>query len=250
MRIPTYAILLFSSLLLVGAVHGANITIGPTQGHVEYRITVNNQSTTVASFFLNESAKPTAQNGIIFVTVNLLSSARNFTYSRALNTSSFPEVFPYLPGINNQSFSYNAYGISLNLHIVDTGNTPITFNGQSFQGTSYQVTGTAAYSLTTASFSANGTIITMPSGLIYSARLGSTNSYSVLMRLEETNLALIGPSNSSNLPIGIALVSLGLLGAAVFAAPSIFKRLKSKPARTPSSPSEPSGEEKPPYWVD
>jgi hypothetical protein len=250
MRMPTYAILLFSSLVLVGAVHGANITIGPTQGHVEYRITLNYQSTTVASFFLNESANPTGQNGIVLVTVNLLSSSRNFTYSRALNTSSFPEVFPYLLGIGNQSFSYNAYGIQLNLHLVNTGSAPITFNGQSFQGTGYQVTGTAAYPLTTASFSANGTIITMPSGLIYSAQLGSTNSYSVQMRLEETNLALIGPSNSSNLPIGIALVSLGLLGAAVFAAPSIFKRLKSKPAATPSSPGEPGGEEKPPYWVD
>ena len=250
MRVPTYAMLLFSSLLLVGAVHGANITIGPTQGHVEYRITVKNQSTTVASFFLNESAKPTGQNGIVFVTVTLLFLARNFTYSRALNTSSFPEVFPYILGINNQSFSYNMYGISLNMHLVNTGSTPITFNGQSFQGTSYQLTGPAAYPLKTASFSTNGTIITMPSGLIYSAQLGSTNSYSVQMRLEETNLALIGPSNSSNLPIGIALVSLGLLGALVFAAPSIFKRLKSKPAATPSSPDEPGDEEKPPYWVD
>ena len=250
MRIPTYAILLFSSLLLVGAVHGANITIGPAQGHVEYRITLSNQSTTVASFLLNESAKPAGENGIVLVTVNLLSSSRNFTYSRALNTSSFPEVFPYLLGINNQSFSYNAYGISLNLHIANTGSAPITFDEQSFQGTSYQVTGTAAYPLTTASFSANGTIITMPSGLVYSAQLGSTNSYSVQMRLEETNLALIGPSNSSSLPIGIALVSLGLLGAAVFAAPSIFKRLRSKPAANPGSPGEPGGEEKPPYWVD
>ena len=250
MRVPTYAMMLFSSLLLVGAVHGANITIGPTQGHVEYRITVKNQSTTDATFFLNESATPSGQNGIVFVTVNLLSSARNFTYSRALNTSLFPEVFPYLLGINNQSFSYNAYGISLNLHLVNMGSAPITFNGQSFQGTSYEVTGTAAYPLTTASFSANGTIITMPSGLIYSAQLGSTNSYSIQMRLEETNLALIGPSNSNNLPIGIALVSLGLLGAAAFAAPSIFKRLKSRPAATPSSPREPGSEEKPPYWVD
>jgi len=70
------------------------------------------------------------------------------------------------------------------------------------------------------------------------------------MWLEETNLALVGPSNSSSLPIGIALVSLGLLGAAAFAVPSIFRRLKSKPAATPSTPGEPGAEEKPPYWVD
>ncbi len=250
MRIPSYAVLVFSTLLLVGVVHGANITIGPTQGHVEYRITLNNQTSTLASFLLNESAQPTGQNGIVLVTANLLSTVRNFTYSRALNTSSFPEVFPYLLGIGNQSLSYRAYGVSLTLHIVNTGNAQITFNGQSFQGTSYQVTASATYASATTSVSANGTIITMPSGLIYSVQLESINSYSVQMRLEETNLALVDPTNSSGLPIGIALVSLGLLGAAVFAAPSIFKRLKSKPATPPSTPGETDTDEKPPYWVD
>jgi len=186
----------------------------------------------------------------VLVTANLLSTVRNFTYYRALNTSSFPEVFPYLLGISNQSLSYHAYGVSLTLNIVNTGNTQITFNGQSFQGTSYQVTASATYASATASVSANGTIVTMPSGLIYSVHLESINSYSVQMQLEETNLALVDPSNSSNLPIGIALVSLGLLGAAVFAAPSIFKRLKSKPATAPATSDEPGGEEKPSYWVD
>src|SRR2546426_826505 len=250
MRIPSYGILVFSTLLLMGVVHGANITIGPTQGHVEYKVTIINQGATVASFFLNESAQPTGEKGIVLVTANLLSTVRNFTYSRALNTSSFPEVFPYLLGFSNQSLSYHAYGISLSLHIVNTGNAQITFNGQSFQGTSYQVAASATYASATASVSANGTIITMPSGLVYSVQLESINSYSVQMRLEETNLALVDPSNSSSLPIGIALVSLGLLGAAVFAAPSIFKRLKSKPATTPSSPGGTDTEEKPPYWVD
>jgi len=250
MRIPSYAVLVFSTLLLVGVVHGANITIGPTQGHVEYRITLNNQTSTLASFLLNESAQPAGQNGIVLVTANLLSTVRNFTYSRALNTSSFPEVFPYLLGISNQSLYYHAYGISLTLRIVNTGNAQITFNGQSFQGTSYQVAASATYASATASVSANGKIITMPSGLIYSVQLESINSYSVQMRLEETNLALVDPSNSSSLPIGIALVSLGLLGAAVFAAPSIFKRLKSKPAATPTTSDKPGGEEKPSYWVD
>src|SRR5438128_2912630 len=250
MRIPSYTVLVFSTLLFVGVVHGANITIGPTPGHVEYRITLNNQTSTLASFLLNESAQPAGQNGIVLVTANLLSTVRNFTYSRALNTSSFPEVFPYLLGISNQSLSYHAYGVSLTRHIANTGNTQISFNEQSFQGTSYQVAASATYASTTASVSAHGTIITLPSGLIYSVQLESINSYSVQMLLEETNLALVDPSNSSSLPIGIALVSLGLLGAAVFAAPSIFKRLKSKPAATPTTSDEPGGEEKPSYWVD
>ena len=250
MRIPTFVVLVFSGLLLIGAVQGTTVTIGPTQGHVEYKVTINNQGATVASFFLNESVQPTGQNEIVLVTANLLSTLRNVTYSRALNTSSFPEVFPYLLGIGNQSLSYHAYGISITLHIVNNGNAQITFNGHSFQGTSYQVAASATYASATASVSANGTILTMPSGLIYSVQLESINSYSVQMRLEETNLALVDPSNSSSLPIGIALVSLGLLGAAVFAAPSIFKRLKSKPAATPTTSDEPGGEEKPSYWVD
>ena len=134
MRIPTSVALLFSGLLLIGVVQGATVTIGPTQGHVEYRITLNNQSSTLARFLLNESAQPTGQNEIVLVTANLISTLRNFTYSRALNTSSFPEVFPYLLGISNQSLSYHTYGISLALHIVNTGNTQIAFKGQSFQG--------------------------------------------------------------------------------------------------------------------
>src|SRR5207245_4530888 len=99
-----------------------------------------------------------------------------------------------------------------------------------------QVAASATYASATASVSANGTIITMPSGLVYSVQLESINSYSVQMLLEETNLALIDPSNSSSLPIGIALVSLGLLGAAVFAAPSIFTRLKRQPSTTHITP--------------
>src|SRR5207245_8020289 len=117
MRIPSYAVLVFSTLLLVGVVHGANITIGPTQRHAEYRITLNDQSSTLASFLLNESAQPTGQNGTVLVTANLLSTVRNFTYSRALNTNSFPEVFQYLLGIRNQSLSYYATRISLTLYI-------------------------------------------------------------------------------------------------------------------------------------
>lgn len=250
MRITTQAVLVFSTLLLVGVVHGANITIGPTQGHVEYRITVDNHGSTVASFFVNESAQPTRQNGIVLVTANLLSTLRNVTYSRALNTGSFPEVFPYLLGINNQSFTYHAYGTSLTLHIVNEGNAAITFNAQAFQGTSYQVYVSAAFPLATSSISANATVITMPSGLIYSVQVEPINSYSVQMRLEETNLSLVGPSNSSSLPIGITLISLGLLGASLFAVPSIFKRLKTKPG-TPLSPlDEPGAKEKPPHWVD
>lgn len=249
MRIPTYAVLVFSALLLVSMVNGANVTIGPTQGHVLYRVNINNQGTSVASFTLNESAQPTGQNGIVLVTANVISTMRNFTYSRALNTSSFPEVFPYLPAINNQSLSYHAYGISVSIRIINTSNTPITFKGQAFQGTNYRVTGSATYPSLTAAVSANGTIITMPSGLIYSLELGSTNSYSVQMLLEETNLALDAPSNTS-LPVGIAFVGLGLFGAVVFAVPSIFKKLKPKREATPGKPEEPGHEEKPSYWVD
>src|SRR2546425_1161885 len=155
MRIPISVILVFSGLLLIGAVQGATVTIGPTQGNVEYKVTI-----------------------------------------------------------------------------------------------SYQASASATYPALTEAVTAAGTIITMPSGLIYSLQLETINSYSVQMQLEETNLSLIYPSNSSNLPIGIALVSLGLLCAAVFAAPSIFKRLKRKPATTPSTPGETDTDEKPPYWVD
>ena len=39
------------------------------------------------------------------MTITVLSSLRNFTYFNTVNSSSFPEVFPYLVGLENQSFS-------------------------------------------------------------------------------------------------------------------------------------------------
>src|SRR6266516_3951657 len=119
MHIPTSVVLVFSGLLFIVAVPGSTVTIGPTQGHVEYKVTIINQGATVASFFLNETAQPTGQNGIVLVTANLLSTVRNFTYSRALNTSSFPEVFPYLLGIRNQLLSFHLYCFSLTLRIFN-----------------------------------------------------------------------------------------------------------------------------------
>src|SRR5437660_12155908 len=96
MRVPSYAVLVFSTLLLVGVLHSPNITIGPTQGHVEYKVTIINQGSVLTSFILNESAEPTGQNGIVLVTANLLPTSRNFTTPRSLNPRYIPQPLPYL----------------------------------------------------------------------------------------------------------------------------------------------------------
>ncbi len=241
--------LVFSFLLVSGAASTVAFAAQPNQGFVEYKISLLNQQAPVASFLLNESAQPTSQNGFVQLTISLISSIRNLTYSRALNTSSLPEIFPYLPGISNQTFPYQTRDVTFTVHIRNTGDAPITFNGKNYQGTNYEISVSVAYSTVGNPVSASGNIVTMPSGLIYSAQLQIYSTYSLHILLIATSLPLVD-APSSTFPLGVVLFSLGLIGAVGFAAPSVFMRIRSKPQPEPAIEDKALGEKKPSYWVD
>jgi hypothetical protein len=247
MRFLVATILLVSSVLLVGVSSAA--LIGPTQGYVTYKITVNSNQTQTEIFTLNETAQPTSQTGFVVLSINVLSNVRNFTYSNTVNSSSFPEIFPYLVGINNQSISYGANGISAVVHVRNTASIKVSFNGGTYTGTSYQVSVSGTYLPQTLELAGNGTIVTFPSGLIYLFQLEQIDGYSVNAQLLETSLP-ITVSTASSLPIGLALVTIGLLGAMAFAIPSIFIRWRKKPKTEEPPSTQPQTEEKPSYWVD
>ncbi len=247
MRFLVATILLISSVLLVGVSSAA--LIGPTQGYVTYRITLNSNQTQTEILTLNETAQPTSRTGFVDLSISVLSNVRNFTYSNAINSSSFPEIFPYLVGINNQSITYGANGLSAVVYVRNTASTQITFNGRTYTGTSYHVTVSATYSPQLLEIAGNGTIVTLPSGLIYSVQLQQINGYSVDAQLLKTSLP-IEVATTSSLPVGLALVTIGLLGAIAFAVPSIFIRWRKKPKREQAPSTQPQAEEKPSYWVD
>jgi hypothetical protein len=247
MRFLVATVLLVSSVLLVGVSSAA--LVGPTQGYVTYRITVNSNLTQTEIFTLNQTAQPTSQTGFVVLSINVVSNVRNFTYSNTVNSSSFPEIFPYLVGINNQSVSYEANGLSVVVHVRNTASSQVSFNGGTYTGTKYQLSVSGTYLPQKLELTGNGTIITLPSGLIYSVQLQPINGYSVNAQLWRTSLP-IEVATASSLPVGLALVTIGLLGAIAFAVPSIFMRWRKKPKTEQAPSTQPQTEEKPSYWVD
>ena len=242
-------LILFSLSSAVGAVAFAAPS---TQGFVQYNVSLKTAGRQVSSFVLNESSQRTGQAGFIRLTVALASASRNFTYSSVVNSSSLPEVFPYFVGLSNQSLSYQAAGFTFSVHILNAGKTAVTFNGNTYQATNYQVSVSSANSTGLTPVSAQGHILTMPSGLIYSADLEIGQS-SLSIQLRATNLAL-SEAASGSLPLGVTILSLGIIAAVAFAAPAVFLRLKrrrkAEPQAQPANEKESPRENKPSYWVD
>jgi hypothetical protein len=247
MRFSVAAVLLISSVLLAGEASAA--LIGSTQGYVIYKITLNSQQTQAENFTLNETVQPTSQSGFVQMTITIQSSIRNVTYSNVVNSSSFPEIFPYLVGLNNQSISYGTNGMIDIVHVQNTGSAQVTFNGKTYEGTSYQVSVSATSSAQALEISGNAKVVTLPSGLVYSVQLQNITGNSVNAQLVQTNLPVTVATGSS-LPVGLALISIGLLGAIAFAVPSIFIRWRKKPGTAPAPSIQPQTDEKPSYWVD
>ena len=151
---------LLTLTLSLGAAANVVLAIGPSSGYVQYKVTVNSSDYPFLApiIIVYETSQPSGQSGIINLTLALSSVDSNFTYSKDVNSSSLPEIFPYLSGLTNQSLSYEVQGFSINGNLVNTGQVSVTFNGTSYQATKYLVSFSAAnsstpYSLATATLS-------------------------------------------------------------------------------------------------
>ena len=240
----------FVLILLLGVSTSYAATFGPSQGSVQYKVTVNVNSAQPsilpinnASGTINETVRPASQSGLVNLTLELGSSLGNFTYSRNTNSSALPEIFPVLPTLTNHSFSYQFQAITLNINLANTGQAPVTFNGTNYQATKYTVTFTAQNQ--TSTLQCNGTIIAMPSGLIYNAELTVNQTATISVTLLSTDLSLNSPSNGIN-PLGASLVGVAVIGAVVVAAPVIFRAKR----KTSSNQKQESQDKVNPYDVD
>ena len=111
------------------------------------------------------------------------------------------------------------------------------------------------------SISAEGNIISMPSGLIYTIQLSLNQTITVDIKLTSTNLELNETPTSVN-PLGASILGIGAIVAVAIAAPTIFKKLKhnnskNQPQNNEFKTKQDSGiaeksenEKKPDYWVD
>ena len=242
-----------SLMLLVGVV-GA-VTFGPSSGSVQYRVTVSGPVSFIGpvSAVVNETVEPSGQSGIVDLTMAIASGFSNLTYSRDVNSSSLPEIFPFLPDITNQSLSYQIQGFSIAVDLGNTGQVPVTFEGTSYQATRYLVsfqTGNSSMSL-----SGNGTITSLPSGVIDTMQLSLNQTVSVIATLLSTDLSVNAPASSVN-PVGASLLGIGIVAAIIVAVPTVLKKATSN--RHKHQEKEPQSEEsaqnqnsdKPSYEVD
>jgi hypothetical protein len=259
-KFPVVTLLLL--VFLVGAASIFAVALGQSSGYLQYKVTVSSPQNSVLpiSAVVNENVQPSGESGFINLTLSLSSSSESFSYSRDVNSSSLPEVFPYLSGLTNQSLTYNVYGISITANLVDTGQVLVTFNGTPYQGTKYLVSFSAVNSSALGSFSGNGNIVSMPSGLIDTIQLTLNQTTQVYATLLSTNLSLNAPATNVN-PLGASLLGVALIAAVAIAAPTIFEKARGNKHKdqTPQSENKPAQDgsakleeenKKPSYWVD
>jgi len=255
-RFPAYILLVAIALLLLGSyssiVSGASGPgTQPNHGYVTYQIALNKGGSPVEVFVVNETGELTGQNGLVQLTFALTSGERHLTYSKVVNSSSLPEIFPYLPELNNQSLSYSSHGIRLSAQITRSGTVQVPFEGRTYTAVKHLLSISISIS-TGMAYSAAGNILTMPSGLVYSVELHANQLYAVTVTLVATNLPLTNPSGTTTM-FGFALVGLGLAGAVGLAVPSVFALVRAKAGtrNTVSIAAEPSkAQDKPSHWVD
>jgi hypothetical protein len=263
MRLSKIIILAVLTLTLFFGSTANCLLVGPSSGYIQYKIAFANSknSSLPITAVVNETVQPTGQAGFVDLTLGILSNFANFTYSRDVNASSLPEIFPYLTGLTNQSISYQIRGYALTASLVNAGQTTVTFNGTSYQATKYLVSFSATNSSSENSFSGSGDVICLPSDLIDTAELSLNQTATVNVTLLSTNLSLTGAASGIN-PVGASLLGVLLIAAVAIAAPTIFRKVKenkhkdqaneseAEKSQESSSDQEKGDENKPSYWVD
>jgi len=260
LKVVVATFLLLGVLLGVGTCFG--LTYGPSSGYVQYKVSASGTATyfPIVTGIINESAQPTGQTGFVNLKLSISSTLANFTYSKDVNTTSLLEIFPYLPTITNQSLSYQTQGIFISANLINAGQTPVTFNGATYQATKFLISFSAANSSYAKSFSGSGNIISMPSGIIDTIQISLNQTATINATLLSTNLSLNAPASNIN-PVGASVLGAALSVAVVIAAPTIYRREKKKHeeqtrkdedknSQENDVKQENKDEEKPAYWVD
>ena len=206
---------------------------GSTQ-FAAYNITLTN-STQTRSVLVNESITPST-NGMSNLALQLVSSMSNLSYSRLVNSSY--AIFPVLPSIGNQSFSYQTHNYTIAISIVQTGSGSVVVSGATYATTEYNFNASLSGSH---NLSVSGTLAVLPSGLIYSALL-THNGTTVQIQLLSTNLSL-GANSQTSTTVQTATIAGG--ASAIFGVGALVFYKRRSASRTSQNDSD-----KPLYHVD
>src|SRR5256712_2899411 len=195
--LPTLAAVLLAAGL-VGAVAGA------TPGFAAYTVQFSTHGVS-RSFTVNESVTQTFKPALDKLFLSVTSPSENFTYSKFVNSSVM--IQPFLPAVTNQTFSFGSNKTSVSIKLTQNGTAPLTFQGSAYTLTSF--TFSAHFSARNRTGSAEGTLLTFPSGLIYSVREDFNGTSNLLITLTATSLPLTVGAVSPARPVSSIRVGAG-----------------------------------------
>src|SRR2546428_13850270 len=180
---------------LVGAVSAA------TPGFAAYTVQFSTHGVS-KSFTVNESVTQTTKPALDRLFLSVTSPSSNFTYSKFVNSSLM--IQPFLPAVTNQTFSFGSNKTSVSIKLTQNGTAPLTFQGSAYTLTSYAFS--AHFSARNRTGSAQGTLHTFPSGLVYSVREDFDGTSTLLITLTATSLPLTagaGPPAGQGGPVWV-----------------------------------------------
>lgn len=205
-----------------------------SSGYVTYSVHASSNGSQ-QSFSVNESVSPSSNQGDSILSLVVESASTNFTYSHLVNSSL--TLFPYMPAIANQSFTYYNDSNSITARIVQNGSSQVTFQGKVYALSDYAFS--AKFIKGESSGNASGDLSVLPSGLVYSVALLSNGTLATAT-LISTSLPLQASSSSSSLQAASVGVGVSAAGAAVALSLGVRAKRKNRLREGP----------KPDHWVD
>ena len=237
MKLSVGLLLATISLLAVVPVVQAASTASsssPSSGYAAYNVQATFNGTTRAAS-VNESVTPSSSPGESIILLTVEGTQSNFTYSHLVNSSL--TLFPYLPAISDQNFSYSGKSYTVAAKISQQGTSQVTFQGKAYTLTDYAFS--ADVSSANGSQTIAGTVSAFASDLVYSVA-AQANGTRVTATLTATSLTLSTAAAAPALQAASAGIGLSLAVGAV--ALSLGVRMKRR--QSPAGPSNPD------HWVD
>jgi hypothetical protein len=218
------------ALILVSPVFASQ----PTSGFAAYEISLTGTKMNHVAT-VNETLRGSDKPGFSDLILQIIGGEQNFTDSRLVNSSG--DYFPYLNRLNSQSVDYaNGTDIGYHASISAMGTSSLTFGGSHYILSVYRIEFSGKYG--NKSYSANGTLETFPSSLVYSVTL-EAGTYTVRAILLGTNLDLQQAAAVTSTAVYVG-AGLSLGGLAIVATFIVTRReQKAQP-----------NEDKPLHWVD
>jgi hypothetical protein len=214
----------------------AGVGYASTSGFAAYSVNVTYHGVS-RSLTVNESITPTSNQAFDQLVLKVLSTGWNFNYSRSINSTL--ALFPFLPSVSNQTFSFARGQSRVSLAVARNGTSTVAFQGDTYKLSSNTLS--VNYATANSTGSLTGAFYTFPSGLLYSLKGSVDGTSSIGVTLLSTSLPLNAAASSSS-TLQVASAGIGAGAALSVVALSLGIRHKRQNGHT--------SDRKPDYWVD